>query len=156
MSYFPPAPTQRPRRMGWGWGVAGLTALVVAISLFALRPEVIGPSVSRWLGAQLVLVGVLMAIMALWRDMTLTFVILGAVNGVGDIVLAVWGVFGNQMCGYGQGSPFQVWLGHTPCSAHIAGPEFEKWAIVGAIGFAVVMAVAYAVFLLRRTRPAVR
>ncbi len=140
-----PPQTQRPRRMSWGWGVLGVVALAGAVALLMLRPHVIGPSVSRFAAAELIVIGVLLLFVPIWRGVGVGFAVVGFVLGIADIGLAVYGSFGLNLCGYDGASAFKVWRSQSQCPAWLGPPELQKWAIVA--GFAVVILLFAAIAL---------
>lgn len=149
-----PAPEPRPvRRMSWGWGVAGGIAVVAAIALLVVTPEIVGPSVSLFAAVQLVILGLLLILIPVSRGTTIGFVVVGVLAAAADIALAGYGSFGLTVCGYGDGpTAFEVWRSRSECPASIGARELEKWAIVGAFGVVLIVIAACAMRSFLRNR----
>ncbi len=148
------APPQQPRpawRLSWGWGVLGVIALAGAVALLVLRPEVIGPSVSRFAAAELILLGVLLLLVPIWRGVAIGFAIVGLVLASADIALAIYGSFGLSQCGYDGASAFKVWRSQSQCPASLGPPELEKWAIVAGFGVLLLLVALFALRSFRRS-----
>ncbi len=153
---YPPygasAPQQpRPRRLSWGWGVLGIIALAGAVALLVLRPEIIGPSVSRFTAAELILVGALLLLVPIWRGVAIGFAVVGLVVASADIALAIYGSFGLSRCGYDGASAFKVWRSQSQCPASLGPPELEKWAIVAGFGVLLLLVALFALRSFRRS-----
>jgi hypothetical protein len=97
------------RHAGWGWSVAGAIVIVLAVVLMAVRSEVIGPSITMFATFQLLVLGILMILIRIWRGATLTLVIVGGLFGMANIVLALFGSFVIEACGYDRTSAYTVW-----------------------------------------------
>ncbi len=136
--------------MSWGWGVVGVAAAAVGTALLIVRPEVVGPSVSRFVAPQLLILGLLLVLMAIWRGVTIGFVVLGILLAIANIALAVYGSFVLPRCGWDGASAFAVWRTHAMCNASIGAKELEKWAIVGGFGVLLIVVAAYALRSFRR------
>jgi hypothetical protein len=93
---------QPVRRVGWGWTVAGGIAIVLALALLGEIFEALGPSVSLFLAVQLLILGVLMILVRVWRGATLSIVILAGLFGIAEITVAIFGAFFISRCGYGR------------------------------------------------------
>jgi hypothetical protein len=120
--------------LSWGWGVLGVIALAGAVALLVLQPEVIGPSVSRFAAAELILLGVLLLFVPIWRGVGVAFAVVGFVLGIANIALAGYGSFELSRCGYDGASAFMVWRSQSQCPASLGPPELVKWAIVAGFG----------------------
>lgn len=142
--------------MSWGWGVLGVIALAGAVALLVLRPEVIGPSVSRFAAAELILLGVLLLLVPIWRGVAIGFASVGLVVASADLALAVYGSFGLSQCGYDGASAFKVWRSQSQCPASLGPPELEKWAIVAGFGLLLFLVALFALRSFRRSGPASR
>ena len=147
--------TQEPqsvRRMGWGWNVAGGIAIVLAIILLGADTEVVGPSVSMFMAFQLLILGLLMIFIRVWRGATLSLLVVGGLFGIVNLALALYGSFGLSRCGYDGASAFTVWTSHSECPAEIGARELEKWVIVAGVGVALIVGAAFALRLFLRNR----
>jgi hypothetical protein len=150
--YGAPAPSRPVRRVGWGWSVAGAIAIVLAITLLGARSEVVGPSVSLFMALQLLILGVLMILIRVWRGATISLLVLGGLFGIADIAVAMFGSFALSLCGYDGASAYTVWSSHTECHASLGARELEKWVIVAGVGVALIVGAAFALPLLLRNR----
>ena len=144
---------QRPvRHVGLGWSIAGAIAIIFAVVLMAARTEIVGPSVGMFAAFQLLVLGLLMILIRAWGGATLTLLIVGALFGVVNIALALYGSFALGVCGYDGTSAYTVWTSQTQWPTYIGAHELRKWAIVGSVGVAFMLGAAFALPLFIRHR----
>jgi hypothetical protein len=150
---YQPHPVEQ---VGWSGTVAGGIAIVLAISLLGVQIEVVGPSVAMFLAFQLLVLGILMILMRVWRGAILTVLIAGGLFGLVNIALALFGSFVLGRCGYDGTTAYTVWTSDTPCPKYIGAHELEKWAIVASVGVVLIVGAAFALGSFLRNRQSTR
>jgi hypothetical protein len=150
---YQPHPVEQ---VGWSGTVAGGIAIVLAISLLGVQIEVVGPSVAMFLAFQLLVLGILMILMRVWRGAILTVLIAGGLFGLVNIALALFGSFVLGRCGYDGTTAYTVWTSDTPCPKSIGAQELEKWAIVASVGVVLIVGAAFALGSFLRNRQSAR
>ena len=148
--------SQPVQRVGWSSGVVGAIAIVLAVTILAVRIEVIGPSVGMFLAFQLLVLGILLIFMRVWRGAILTVLIAGGLFGLANIALALFGSFVLGRCGYDGTTAYDVWTSHTRCPTYIGAQELEKWAIVASVGVVLLVGAAVALGSFLRNRRSAR
>ncbi len=144
------------QRVGWSSSVVGSIAIVLAVALLAVRIEVVGPSVGMFLSFQLLVLGILLIFMRIWRGATLSLLIIGGVFGLANIILALFGSFVLERCGYDGASAYTVWTSDSQCPQYLGTQELEKWAIVASVGVALIVGAAFALGPFLRHRRSAR
>jgi hypothetical protein len=148
--------SQPVQPMGWTSIVVGAIAIVLAIALLGVQIEVVGPSVGMFLAFQLLVLGILMILMRVWRGATLTVLIAGGLFGLVNIGLALFGSFVLGRCGYDGTTAYDVWTSDTQCPRYIGTQELEKWAIVASVGVVLLVGAAVALGSFLRNRRSAR
>ena len=148
--------SQPVQRVGWSSSVVGGIAIVLAITLLGVQIEVVGPSVAMFMAFQLLVLGILMILMRVWRGAILTVMIAGGLFGLVNIGLALFGSFVLGRCGYDGTTAYDVWTSHTQCPQYIGTQELEKWAIVASVGVVLIVGAAFALGSFLRNRRSVR